>query len=81
MRVNSPNNPNNSNNSDQRDNNQHRSTADDDEVEDLSIAKKETDICTPQQHGVIVPPMTKVTPHHNVDLIKRETIADDDPHN
>lgn len=77
MRVGSPNDP---NNVEQRDNNQHH--ADDDEVEDLSIAKKEKEICTtPQQHGVIVPPMTKVTPHHNVDLIKRETIADDDPHN
>ncbi len=88
--------PNNSNNVDQReqreqrerehrDNNQHHTTtspaADDDEVEDLSIAKKEKEICAPQQHGVIVPPMTKVAPHHNVDLIKRETIADDDPHN
>lgn len=78
MRVGSPNNP---NNVDQRDNNQHHSAADDDEVEDLSIAKKEKEICAPQQHGVIVPPMTKVTPHHNLDLIKRETIADDDPHN
>lgn len=81
MRVGSPNNPNNPNNVEQRDNNQHHSAADDDEVEDLSIAKKEKDICAPQQHGVIVPPMTKVTPHHNLDLIKREAIADDDPHN
>lgn len=75
MRVSSP------NHVDQRDNNQHHSIVDDDEVEDLSIAKKEKDSCAPQQHGVIVPPMTKVMPHHNLDLIKRETIADDDPHN
>ncbi|XP_037042641.1 protein abrupt isoform X2 [Bradysia coprophila] len=96
MRVSSPNNPNNPINVEQReqreqreqhedrelrDNNQHRSTPDDDEVEDLSIAKKEKENSVPQQYGVIVPPMTKVTPHHNVDLIKRETIADDDPHN
>lgn len=85
MRVSSPNNssnpndPNNPNSVEQRDNNQHHSTADDDEVEDLSIAKKEKEIFPPQQHGVIVPPMTKVAPHHNVDLIKRETMADDDP--
>lgn len=88
MRVSSPNNPNHNPNNveqQQRDSNQrHSSTTagDDDEVEDLSIAKKEKEIsCTPQQHGVIVPPMTKVTPLHNIDLIKREAIADDDPHN
>lgn len=65
----------------QRDNNRHRSTPDEDEVEDLSIAKKEKEISAPQQYGVIVPPMTKVIPHHNIDMIKRETMADDDPHN
>lgn len=73
--------PRGNNNLERSENNHHNAMEEEDRVEDLSMGKKKLDLFSPSQHGVIVPPMTKVFPHNTDDLlnINRDTMADDDP--